>query len=134
MSDVESFYSDEDDKSMIGGSSDESEDEIDKIDNNVINTDILTEDLSSFMMNYETLKKKYKSQPVLNKFEKTKIISERSQQLANGSFSFLKNPESYSSIYEIAIEELRQKKIPFILKRPIANTFEYWKLEDLEII
>jgi DNA-directed RNA polymerase subunit K/omega len=86
------------------------------------------------MMNYEKFKKTYKSQPVLNKFEKTKIISERSQQLANGSISFLKNPESYSSIYEIAIEELRQKKIPFILKRPIANSFEYWKLEDLQIM
>ena len=133
MSDVEDFYSD-DEKLLIGGSSDESEDETYKINNEIINTDVLIEDLSSFTMNYEKLKKTYKSHPVLNKFEKTKIISERSQQLANGSLSFLKNPDSYSSIYEIAIEELRQKKIPFILKRPIANSFEYWKLEDLEII
>lgn len=128
---VDGFYSDSD---FSGGSSDESEGETFKLNTDLINTDILMEDLSSFMMNYEKFKKTYKSQPVLNKFEKTKIISERSQQLANGSISFLKNPESYSSIYEIAIEELRQKKIPFILKRPIANSFEYWKLEDLQIM
>jgi len=37
-------------------------------------------------------------------------------------------------IYEIVIEELRQKKIPFIIKRPLNNTYEYWKLEDLKIL
>ena len=62
--------------------------------------------------------------------EKTKIISERSQQLANGSISFLKNPETYNSVQEIALEELKQKKIPFIIERPIPNGSEYWKLED----
>ena len=31
--------------------------------------------------------------------------------------------------------ELQEKKLPFIIKRPISNNkFEYWKLEDLEII
>ena len=44
------------------------------------------------------------------------------------------NPENYKTIYDIALEELKQKKIPFIIKRPINNTFEYWKLEDLRIL
>ena len=92
------------------------------------------EDLNTFNTNYEKNKKNYITSPFLNKYEKTKIISERTQQLANGSISFLKNPESYSSIFEIALEELKQKKIPFIIKRPIANSFEYWKLEDLNIL
>ena len=100
----------------------------------LIDQDLLTEDLSSFIMNYDKMKEDNISPPILNKFEKTRIISERAQQLANGSFSLLKNASSYTSIYEIALEELRQKKIPFIIKRPIANSFEYWKLEDLEII
>jgi len=35
----------------------------------------------------------------------------------------------------IAEEELKQKKIPFILKRPIPNgSFEYWHVKDLELI
>jgi len=62
--------------------------------------------------------------------EKTKIISERAQQLANGSLSFLKNPESYNNVLDIAMEELKQKKIPIIIERPVPNGFEYWKLED----
>lgn len=84
----------------------------------------------TFYQNYETLKKDYITNPKLNKYEKTKIISERAQQLANGSFSYLKNPESYNSVLEIALEELKQKKIPFIIERPIPNGIEYWKLED----
>ena len=35
------------------------------------------------------------STPILTKYERTKVISERTQQLSNGSVSFLKNPESY---------------------------------------
>ena len=69
----------------------------------------------------------------MNKYEKTKILSERAQQLANGSVSFLKNPKDYSSVYEIAIQELNQKKIPFILGRPVPNGMEYWKLEDFNL-
>lgn len=122
---------------MDGGASDDDGTDDESVNEKMfnkelINSDILMEDLSSFNTNYNKMKKNNITQPVLNKFEKTKIISERAQQLANGSFSFLKNPESYNSIYEIAIEELRQKKIPFIIKRPISNGFEYWKLEDLE--
>jgi DNA-directed RNA polymerase subunit K/omega len=92
------------------------------------------EDLYSFNTNYEENKKKFITSPYLNKYEKTKIISERAQQLANGSICLLKNPESYSSVFEIALEELKQKKIPFIIKRPISNSFEYWKIEDLSIL
>ena len=43
------------------------------------------EDIATFNQNYEEMKKKYKSRPFLNKYQKTQIISERSQQLANGS-------------------------------------------------
>jgi|TARA_B100001094_G_scaffold236928_1_gene232092 DNA-directed RNA polymerase subunit K/omega len=103
-------------------SSDE-ESSYDIIDNTI-------EDIAVFNTNYEEVKKGYISKPFLTKFEKTKIISERSQQLSNGAESFLKNSSSYSSVYEIAIEELKQKKLPFIIKRPVANNFEYWKLDD----
>ena len=91
------------------------------------------EDLATFYQNYEKLKKNYITKPYLNKYEKTKVISERAQQLANGSVSFLKNPKDYSSVYEIAIQELNQKKIPFILGRPVPNGIEYWKLEDFNL-
>ena len=79
-------------------------------------------------------KESRKTSPFLTKFEKTKVISERAQQISNGSKTLLKNPQAYNSPYEMALEELRQKKIPFIIKRPVANKFEYWKLEDLHIL
>lgn len=93
-----------------------------------------TEDINLFQNNYENNKKNYKSSKYLNKYEKTKVLSERVQQLANNSKPLIPNPQNYNDIYSIAIEELRQKKIPFIIKRPINNTFEYWKLEDLHIL
>jgi DNA-directed RNA polymerase I, II, and III subunit RPABC2 len=92
------------------------------------------EDFNTFIMNYEEMKKNYITSPFLNKYEKTRIISERAQQLSNGSIALLKNPDSYSSVYEIAMEELKQRKIPFIIKRPIHNHFEYWKVEDLKFL
>ena len=37
--------------------------------------------------------------------------------------------------YNIAEQEIREKKLPFIIKRPMPNGgCEYWKLEDLQII
>jgi DNA-directed RNA polymerase subunit K/omega len=87
-------------------------------------------DLESFYTNYDNLIKNYIANPRLNKYEKTKIISERAQQLANGSLSFLKNPETYNNVLDIAMEELNQKKIPIIIQRPVPNGYEYWKLED----
>jgi DNA-directed RNA polymerase subunit K/omega len=87
-------------------------------------------DLETFYSNYDNLRKGYIANPRLNKYEKTKIVSERAQQLANGSISFLKNPETYNNVLDIAIEELNQKKIPIIIERPVPNGIEYWKLED----
>ena len=87
-------------------------------------------DQETFYANYDMLRKTYITNPRLNKYEKTTIISERAQQLANGSISFLKNPETYNNVLDIAMEELNQKKIPIIIERPVPNGFEYWKLED----
>ena len=92
------------------------------------------EDLNVFYKRYDELKSNYKTSPYLNKYEKTKVLNERIQQLANNSKPLISNPENYSDIYQIAIQELKQKKLPFIIKRPINNTFEYWKLEDLKVI
>ena len=92
------------------------------------------DDILLLEQNYEKLKTSNISKPVLTKYEKTKILAERTQQLSNGSVSFLSNPENYSSIYEIALEELKQQKLPFIIKRPVSNKFEYWKLSDLSIL
>jgi DNA-directed RNA polymerase I, II, and III subunit RPABC2 len=73
--------------------------------------------------------------PFLTKYEKARILGQRAKQIETGSKPFIKIPENIVDSYIIAELELRDKKIPFIIKRPIPNGgFEYWHLKDLEII
>ena len=71
---------------------------------------------------------------ILTKYEKTKVIFERMQMITNGTLPYIPNPEKYDTIYEIVMEELKQKKIPFIIKRTINDRDEYLKLEDIIIL
>ena len=71
---------------------------------------------------------------ILNKYERTKVIFERYQMIANGSKPFITNPEKYDDIYDIVLEELKQKKIPFIIKRYIDGKYEYLKLQDFVVL
>lgn len=73
--------------------------------------------------------------PFLTKYEKARILGERSKQLNSGAQSFIPVDEGMLDGYLIALKELEQKKIPFIIKRPLPNGgCEYWKLKDLEIL
>ena len=69
----------------------------------------------------------------LNKYETTKILSKRCEQLENGCQPLINDYEIYNNVYDIAFQELKEKKIPFILKRLINNKYEYFKLEDLNL-
>jgi len=98
-------------------------------DNSIIEN---IEDSSVFRKNYETLKKTNISSPFLNKYEITKILCKRCEQLESGCIPLIANYEQYNNVYDIAFEELKNSKIPFILKRFINNKYEYFKLEDLK--
>ena len=75
----------------------------------------------------------HKTLPFLTKFEKTRIIGQRAKQIETGSTPFIKVPDNIMDGYLIAELELQQKKIPFIIRRPIPNgTCEYWDVNDLE--
>ena len=76
-------------------------------------------DINEFYKTYDENKKNFKTSPILTKYEKTRIISERVQQLSNGGTPFISNPESYPTVYDIALQELNMKKLPFIIKRTI---------------
>ena len=85
-----------------------------------------------FLINYDKNIKKNVSMPILTDYEKTRILSERSSQISGGAQPLISNVERYDNAYEIAVEELRLKRIPFIVCRPIGSTYEYFKLADLQ--
>lgn len=73
--------------------------------------------------------------PYLTKYEKTRILGYRAKQINSGAKVFVKVPENIIDGYLIAQIELTQKRIPFILRRPIpGGGCEYWNLKDLEVI
>lgn len=77
----------------------------------------------------------HKTVPFLTKYEKTRVIGQRIQQLNNGAKVYLNVSDDIIDNNVIAEMELKEKKIPFIIRRPLPdNTFEYWKLQDLELI
>jgi DNA-directed RNA polymerase I, II, and III subunit RPABC2 len=77
----------------------------------------------------------HKTVPFLTKYEKTRVIGQRIQQLNNGAKVYVNVSNDIIDNNVIAEMELKEKKIPFIIRRPLPdNTFEYWKLQDLELI
>ena len=77
----------------------------------------------------------HRTYPFLTNFEKTKIIGLRSNQLSKGSAPFISVPKHITDVRDIARLELEQKRLPFIVKRPLPNqTYEYWRITDLLIL
>ena len=77
----------------------------------------------------------HKTAPFLTKYEYTKILGVRAKQIDSGATPFIKVPENMIDSYLIAKLELAEKRVPFIIRRPIANgSSEYWNVKDLEIL
>ena len=75
----------------------------------------------------------HKTIPYLTKYEKARILGQRSKQIETGAKPLVKVPENIVDGYIIAELELKEKKIPFIIRRPIpGGSCEYWHLRDLE--
>ena len=87
--------------------------------------------MNEFESTYEERRKTYKTTPTLTKYERTQVLSERATQITDGSPLMITDTGKFTNTYDIALQELKEKRIPFIIKRPYGNTFEYWKLKDL---
>lgn len=73
--------------------------------------------------------------PYLTKYERARILGQRTKQINSGATPFVKVPENVIDGYLIAELELKEKRIPFIIRRPLPNGgSEYWKVSDLENI
>jgi len=79
----------------------------------------------------------HKTIPILTKYERARILGQRAKQINSGASIFV-NMDDSDDMYDgylIAQRELLEKKIPFIIRRPLpGGGSEYWKLKDLEII
>ena len=89
-------------------------------------------DHREIMENYEELKKTYKTAiKKITRFELPTIIGFRAVQIANNAPVMVEVPKHMTNTLEIAEYEFKKGKTPFILKKRVGDSFEYWKLEDL---
>lgn len=73
--------------------------------------------------------------PFLTKYEKSRVLGQRAKQINSGCPPFVKIPENVIDGYIIAQLELKEKKMPFIIRRPMpSGGSEYWSIKDLEDI
>ena len=73
--------------------------------------------------------------PILTKYERARILGLRISQLNKGARPLIQYKQLIIDNTIIAEKELREKKLPFIIMRPIPNGGkEYWRLQDLEIL
>ena len=77
----------------------------------------------------------HKTVPFLTKYERARVLGERSKQLNQGAKPLVELGPEVVDGYLMALKEFEEKKIPFIVKRPMPNGgCEYWKFKDLEFL
>ena len=129
---------------------DDEDEDFQKLDAEITNNIILKNHPQTSMINFEELSALtniirnkdnividdlHKTIPILTKYEKARILGVRAKQINSGSLPFIDIKDQIIDGYLIAEMELAEKKIPFIVRRPLPNgASEYWKLQDLEIL
>jgi DNA-directed RNA polymerase I, II, and III subunit RPABC2 len=152
----------DDDQTMVSPSSTplvDSDDSDDDSDDEALDNKFEIEGLNEYLANYHPESKQHnydeiyalskvvrdangiivddlhRTLPIMSKYEKTRILGQRAKQLNSGNKPFISVPKNIMDGYLIAQEELRQKKLPFIIRRPLPNGgSEYWRIKDLEIL
>ena len=73
----------------------------------------------------------------MTKYEFDAIVSLRTTQISMGAIPFVEiNDEIKSNIdlRKVAIQELKENKIPYLVKRPLPNNkYEYIRVGDLNL-
>lgn len=75
----------------------------------------------------------HRTLPMMTRYEKARILGERARQINSGAKPMIEVDPTIIDGYLIALQELEQKRIPFIIQRPLPNGgSEYWRVADLE--
>ena len=71
--------------------------------------------------------------PTLTRFERARIMGARALQLSLGAPVFIEIPKNATSSLEIAMEELKQRVIPIVIKRTLPNgDYQHLLLDQFE--
>lgn len=80
---------------------------------------------------YTSLEKKTK--PYMTKYEKARVLGTRALQISRNS-PIMVDANGESNSLKIAQMELRERKIPIIIRRFLPDgTYEDWKIDDMII-
>lgn len=91
-----------------------------------------TDDYRNILKNYDPVKNK--TTPIMTSFEKALVLGKRATQIAYGAEPLFDVPARMTKVEDIAEEELRLRKVPFIIKRDLGNNkHEFWKIKDMII-
>jgi DNA-directed RNA polymerase subunit K/omega len=82
------------------------------------------------------------SKPIMTIYEFDKIIALRTQQIASGaplfidtSLSGIENIKSNMELRQIALKELIEGRLPFIVERKLPNNKkEYYRVKELDLV
>jgi len=105
------------------------------LNNNSNQINDLTDEFDDLKSTYQSMltNRERKTIPILSKYERTRVVGERAIQISMGApplveVGNLENP------VDIAEKELREKKIPYIIKRVLPNgLIEMWRVDELRI-
>ena len=71
--------------------------------------------------------------PTLTRFERARIMGARALQLSLGAPVFIEIPKNATSSLEIAMEELKQRVIPIVIKRTLPNgDYQHISIDQFE--
>jgi len=115
---------DNDDLEAIGENNSSKVEELEHID-----------EIEDFRQTYDAMvvEGQKRTVPFLTRFEKARIIGKRAMQISKGApplveVGNLENP------VDIALKELKERKMPFIIRRMLPNgTIEDWRVDELRI-
>jgi DNA-directed RNA polymerase I, II, and III subunit RPABC2 len=79
-----------------------------------------------------------KSVPYMTKYEKTKLVSARVQQLSHGAPPLTSvdglDSDNQFFLHRVAEKEILEQKLPYIISRKFPNFVEYWSAQELQIL
>jgi len=93
------------------------------------------DDIEDFRQTYDKIihASQRRTIPFLTRFEKARIIGKRAMQISKGAHPLVEVGNLENPV-DIALKELRERKIPYIIRRTLPNGMvEDWRVDELRI-